>query len=86
MGLLLVRSPRPPVKLPKSQTLFRKGKGGKEHEKVCSLFGVRTLCKAEPGSVVEMYCPTCKKTVCAEVRYNTVVTTQQDPPPLKRAT
>ena len=46
----------------------------------------RKLCKAEPGSVVEMYCPTCKKTVCAEVRYNTVITTQQDPPPLKRAT
>lgn len=21
----------------------------------------RKLCKAEPGSVVEMYCPTCKK-------------------------
>ena len=46
----------------------------------------RKLCKAEPGSVVEMYCPTCKKTVCAEVRDNTVVTTQQDLPPVKRAT
>lgn len=36
----------------------------------------RKLCKAEPGSVVEMYCPTCKKTVYAEVRDDTVVTTQ----------
>ena len=38
----------------------------------------RKLCKAEPGSVVEMYCPTCKKTVYAEVRDDTVVTTQQE--------
>lgn len=36
----------------------------------------RKLCKAEPGSVVEMYCPTCKKTVYAEVRDDTVVTTR----------
>lgn len=45
----------------------------------------RKLCKAEPGSVVEMYCPTCKKTVYAEVRDDTVVSTQQEQV-LKKAT
>ena len=45
----------------------------------------RKLCKAEPGSVVEMYCPTCKKTGYAEVRDDTVVTTQQEQV-LKKAT
>lgn len=67
------------MKLLKSQTLFRKGKGGKKNEKyvVCLECG-RKLCKAEPSSVVEMYCPTCKKTVYAEVRDDTVVTTQQE--------
>ena len=38
----------------------------------------RKLCKAEPGSVVERDCPTCKKTVYVEVRDDTVVTTQQE--------
>lgn len=29
----------------------------------------RKLCKAEPGSVVEMYCPTCKKNgICRSPR------------------
>lgn len=35
-------NPQPSIKLLKSQTLFRKGKGGKKNEKVCSMLGMRT--------------------------------------------
>ena len=59
-------------KLPKFNTLFRKGKGGSTMKKyvVCGDCG-RKLCKAEPGSVVELVCPKCKKHQKSDVKEKT---------------
>ena len=76
--------PEPSEKLSKFNTLFRKGKGGRTMKKyvVCGDCG-RKLCKAEPGSVVELVCPKCKKPVVAMVKEDGIVMFDQS---IKKAT
>ncbi len=49
---------------------------------VCGDCG-RKLCKAEPGSVVELVCPKCKKPVVAMVKEDGIVMFDQS---IKKAT
>ena len=59
-------------------------KGGREMKKyvVCGDCG-RKLCKAEPGSIVELVCPKCKKPVVAMVKEDGIVMLDQN---IKKAT
>ena len=76
------RHPRTVREVTQIQHFIQKGDREMKKYVVCGDCG-RKLCKAEPGSIVELVCPKCKKPVVAMVKEDGIVMLDQN---IKKAT